>query len=89
MSIKTLIQIFIILLIMLIIAGVYYKYFDVNRKIVEEINSLETDNKGQLEKLENKISELETKNNELLEKINNKKKVRIYPLKTIGKKLLK
>ncbi len=75
MSIKTLTQIFITLLIIFIIVGVYYKYFDANRKIVEEINSFETDNKDQLDKLENKISELEIKNNELLEKINNNKKI--------------
>ena len=45
MSIKSLIQIFIAILIILIIAGVYYKYFDTNKKIVEEINTLENDNK--------------------------------------------
>ncbi len=89
MSIKTLTQIFITLLIMFIIVGVYYKYFDTNRKIVEEINSFETDNKEQLDKLENKISELEAKNNELLEKVNNNKKIENISAEKNQKKVTK
>ena len=81
MSIKSLIQIFIAILIILIIAGVYYKYFDTNKKIVEEINTLENDNKEQLKALEKKISELETKNNELDLKINNNKIIKDESLK--------
>ena len=73
MSIKSLFQIFTTMLIILIIAGVYYKYFDTNKKIVEEINLLENDNQEQLSELEKKIFELEAKNNELEGKINNKK----------------
>ena len=81
MSIKSLIQIFIAILIILIIAGVYYKYFDTNKKIVEEINTLENDNKEQLKALEKKISELEAKNNELVLKINNNKIIEDESLK--------
>ncbi len=81
MSIKSLIQIFIAILIILIIAGVYYKYFDTNKKIVEEINTLENDNKEQLKALEKKISELEAKNNELDLKINNNKIIKDESLK--------
>ena len=74
---------------MFIIVGVYYKYFDTNRKIVEEINSFETDNKEQLDKLENKISELEAKNNELLEKVNNNKKIENISAEKNQKKVTK
>ncbi len=73
MSIKSLFQIFTTMLIILIIAGVYFKYFDANKKIVEEINLLENDNQEQLNELEKKIFELEAKNNELEVKINNNK----------------
>ena len=69
MSIKSFIQILITLVIILIIAGVYYKYFNTNIKVVEEINSLEIDNQEQFNELEKKISELETKNKELVKKI--------------------
>ena len=81
MSIKSLIQIFIAILIILIIAGVYYKYFDTNKKIVEEINTLENDNKEQLKALEKKISEFEAKNIELVPKINNNKIIEDESLK--------
>ncbi len=75
MSIKSFIQILITLVIILIIAGVYYKYFNTNIKVVEEINSLEIDNQEQFNELEKKISELETKNKELVKKINNNKRI--------------
>ena len=39
MSIKSFVQILILVLITLIIISVYYKYFNTNNKIVEEINS--------------------------------------------------
>jgi len=73
MSIKSLIQILILILIFSIIAGVYHKYFNVNKKIVEETNLQEINNQEQIKKLERKISELEFKNNELAENIGNKK----------------
>ncbi len=75
MSFKTLIQIFILILIMLIIAGVYYKYFNTTQSIVEEINSSENLNKEQLKDLEKKIIDLELKNQELNNKINENKKI--------------
>ena len=68
---KSVLQIFIIFLIIFIIGAVYYKYFDTNKNIVEEINSLETDNRLQIEMLEKKISELEAKNADMVKKINN------------------
>ncbi len=75
MSLKSFIQTFILLLIILILGGVYLKYFDTNKKIIEEINTSEISNQQQLEKLEKKISELELMNVELNDKIEiNKKK---------------
>ena len=49
MSIRTLIQICISLIIFLIIGWVYFEYFNTNKKIVEEIVPLEN-NINQLEK---------------------------------------
>ena len=65
MSIKSFIQIIILGLIISIIIGVYYKYFQSNENIVEEINSSEIYNQEQLKILEKKVLELEIKNNEL------------------------
>lgn len=76
MSIKSLFQILISLLIISIIAAVYFKYFDTNKNIIEEINSLETINQEQLKDLEKKIVELELKNNELGLKIENNEKLK-------------
>ncbi len=69
MSIKSFIQILILILIFSIIGGVYYKYFKTNEKIVEEIKALENDDQAQIRELENKISNLEVKNKELTDKI--------------------
>ena len=44
MSIKSFIQILLLILIISIITAVYFKYFDINKNIVEEINSVEIDN---------------------------------------------
>ncbi len=74
MSIKSLIQIFIFVLIIFIISAVYYKYFNINQNMVEEINSLEIANQNQIRELETKISELELENNELLLKNETSKK---------------
>ena len=65
MSIKSFIQIIILTLMISIIVGVYYKYFQSNKDIVEEINSSEIYNQEQLKILEKKVLELEIKNNEL------------------------
>ena len=48
-----------------IIVGVYYKYFQSNENIVEEINSSEIYNQEEFKILEKKVLELEIKNNEL------------------------
>ena len=53
--------------------AVNYKYFDTNKKVVEEINLLDADSQNQLKVLENKVSDLEAKNNELVKKMNNNK----------------
>ncbi len=73
MKVKSLIQFLILISIILIIGGVYLKYFDTKKNNLEEINSLETQNKEQLEKLEKQIVDLELKNSELIKKINESK----------------
>ena len=67
MSVKTLIQILILILITMIIGGVYIKYFDTKKDIVEEINLSETEAK--LEILQEKLIDLEKQNKELNKKI--------------------
>ncbi len=69
MSIKSFVQILILVLITLIIISVYYKYFNTNNKIVEEINSSKIKNEEQLKELEKKITILEIKNDELISQI--------------------
>ena len=81
MSIKSFIQILIIILILSIIGGVYYKYFDSKKNIIEEISLTEIENQEQLKNLESKISELELKNNELSNKIENQKNNNEKPYK--------
>ena len=71
MSIKTFIQVLILSLIILIIGGVYFKYFETKKNIVEEVNLYNLKNNEQLEELKSKISELELKNEQLSEKIKN------------------
>ncbi len=71
MSVKSFIQILILLLIVIIIGGVYIKYFAAKKDVVEEIN-LTKENISQLEELEKKISDLELKNKELNKKIEDK-----------------
>ena len=73
MSIKTFIQVLILSLIILIIGGVYFKYFETKKNIVEEVNLSNLKNSEQLEELEAKISELELKNEQLSQKIKNNK----------------
>ena len=73
MSIKTFIQVLILSLIILIIGGVYFKYFETKKNIVEEVNLSKLKNNEQLEELKSKISELELKNEQLSEKIKNSK----------------
>ena len=66
MSIKSFIQILLLLLIISIVTIVYFKYFDTNKNIVEEINSIEIENQEKITRLEEKLSELELKNTESL-----------------------
>ena len=73
MSVKTFIQFLILSLIILIIGGVYFKYFETKKNIVEEVNLSKLKNNEQLEELKSKISELELKNEQLSEKIKNSK----------------
>ena len=65
MSIKSFIQILLLILIISILTVVYFKYFDIDKNIVEEVNLIEIDNQEKIIILEKKLSELETENNEL------------------------
>ena len=55
MSIKSLIQIFILILIILIIGGVYYQYFNTKKNAVIEIDLSKKENQQKIEQLEKKI----------------------------------
>ena len=69
MSIKSLIQGFILLIIFLLVGIVYYKYFSINSKIIEETSISDTTNLKQIQELEEKLYNLELKNNELIQKL--------------------
>ena len=69
MSIKALIQFFILLLIVTIISTVYFKYFESKKDFVEDISLLEKNRDEQLEKLEKKIEDLEKRNTQLNNKV--------------------
>ncbi len=69
MSIRTLIQICISLLIFFIISWVYLEYFNTEKKIIEEINSSDSN----ISKLEKKILDLEKKNENLESMLKNVK----------------
>ena len=90
MSIKSFIQILLLILISSIIGGIYYKYFNTNKKIVEEANISELKNEEILKKLDKKISDLELKNLELNKKLieNKKKAVELSP-KNVVEKVIK
>ena len=75
MSIKSFIQVFILLSIILIISVVYYNYFSVNKKKIEEINSSEIINQELIKKLEKKILDLEINNKVLNDKIEENAKI--------------
>ena len=72
MSIKSLIQILILLLIPIILGVVYFKYFNEKKSIVEDIKLSEDIKNKQLLDLEKKILELELKNNNLSKKLESK-----------------
>ena len=69
MSIKSLIQSLILLLIVIIVTGVYFKYFDTKKNLVDELTLSNETNQEKLEELEKKISDLELKNKQLNQKI--------------------
>ena len=69
MSVKSLIQVLILLLIPIIVGAVYLKYFDEKKSVVEEIKLSEDSKNKKLLDLEKKILELETKNNNLSKKL--------------------
>ena len=73
MSFKSLIQVLVIILILFIIGGVYYKYFNTTNVVVEEINQIEKKQMNQINELEKKILDLELKNEKLNNKIDNKR----------------
>ena len=72
MSVKSLIQVLILLLIPIIVGAVYLKYFDEKKSVVEEIKLSEDSKNKKLLDLEKKILELETKNNNLSKKLQTK-----------------
>ena len=74
MSIKSLIQIFILLLIIFIIGGIYYTYFDLKKNNIQEINLQEKENFDKINELERKVLDLELKNKKLNEKISLREK---------------
>ena len=76
MSIKSLVQFIIILLIILIIGGVYLNYFQTKQSVVQEIELSEKINSDKLIELEKKISDLELENSKLKSKaeVSNKSK---------------
>ena len=69
MSSKSFLQILILLLIALIIGGIYYKYFSIDKNIVEEINTKDIERSSKIAELEKKISELEIEKDILNNKI--------------------
>ena len=73
MSTKSFIQILILFLIILIVSGVYYKYFNVEKNVVEEINLTDVNLKTEIADLEKKISDLELENSKLNNRIENSK----------------
>ena len=73
MSIKSIIQSLILLLIVIIVTGVYFKYFDTKKNLVDELTLSNETNQEKLEELEKKISDLEQRNKQLNQKIKNDK----------------
>ncbi len=73
MSIKSLIQILITFLILFIIVAIYYEYFNINKKSIQEVDNLSINTQEQFNNLEKKIIDLELKNKELTAKINENK----------------
>ena len=75
MSIKSLIQIFILFLIMLIIGGVYFQYFNTRENVVEELNISDVRESQKLKELKKTITNLEEENKELNKKLENNNQI--------------
>ncbi len=92
MSVKSFIQILILLLIPIIVGLVYFKYFDERKSVVEEIKLSEDIENKKLLDLEKKILELELKNNNLSQKLQTKlnEKINVDEINVLesGKKTL-
>ncbi len=84
MSVKSLIQILILLLIPIIVGVVYFKYFDKKQSMLEEIKLSEEVKNEKLLDLEKKILELELKNNILSKKLQTKNDEKIIVEDTKG-----
>ncbi len=69
MSIKSFIQIIILIIILVILGSVYFQYFSKEKILVEETTNLKLQNEKLYNDLENKILELEKKNNKLRDEI--------------------
>ena len=65
MSVKSLIQILISILIIAIIGAVYFEYFDTKKNTVEEIKLSNIENQKKMQELERTIKDLRLKNNDL------------------------
>ena len=91
MSIKSFIQILILCLIIFIIGGVYFKYFETKKNVVEEINLDKNSINKQILDLEEKISQLELKNINLNKKLESEieKKIIVENLKSSDVKIKK
>ena len=88
MSIKSLIQIILLSLIIVIIGSVYFRYFDTKKTFDNEVNQTEINNTKQLQELEKKILDLELQNEKLSQKIKNNESIKseIFSTKNDEKK---
>ena len=75
MSIKSLIQIMILLFIALIIGLVYFNYFDTKKNFVDEASVIESKNNDKLKELEKKLLDLELENETLNQRLKNKENI--------------
>ena len=89
MSIKSLIQIVILLFIVFIIGAVYLKYFDTKKNFVDEASLNETNNNDKLKELEKKLLDLELKNETLNQRLKNKENILDDSLNNVIPKFLK
>ena len=69
MSIKSIIQILILLVIIMILGSVYFQYFSKEKTVIEETAKTNLESEKLYQELEKKIIELEKKNDNLKEEI--------------------